>query len=201
MEKARDGNYAAVRDLGRLSLVVADIGLVPGVVAALSDCESFEAVRIKNRLDPGDPAVDSAGYRDVQVLVREPGGGWIVEIQVIPKEMYELKKSCGHSGYTKYRFVLEACKRAKVRQAAKAFKGGLGKSSAAAAEPIETRGACSRCGAPVLVTQEREQDPATGLYNHKDPKECTDTSRLKKRGSRNAVHPLSPADAQGETQA
>ena len=201
MEKARDGNYAAVRDLGRLSLVVADMALVPGVVDALSDCESFDAVRIKNRLDPGDPAVESAGYRDVQVLVREPSGGWIVEIQVIPKEMYELKRSCGHSGYTKYRFVLEACKRAKVRQAANAFKGGPGKSSTAVAEPVETRGTCSRCGAPVLVTQQREQDPATGLYNHKDTTECAGTPHLKKHSSRNAVHPLSPADAQGETQA
>ena len=68
---------------------------------------------------------------------------------------HELKKGCGHSGYTKYRFVLEACKRARVRQAANAFKGGPGKSSAAAADPAETRGACSRCGAAVLVSQER----------------------------------------------
>jgi len=86
-------------------------------------------------------------------------------------------------------------------QAVNAFKGGLGKSSAAVAEAAETRGACSRCGAPVLVSQEREQDPATGLYYHTDTRDCADTPRLKKHSSRNAVHPLSPTDAQGETQA
>ena len=40
----------------------------------------------------------------MQVLVREPKGRWIVE--VIPKEMYLLKNSCGHTGYTKYRCLL-----------------------------------------------------------------------------------------------
>ena len=83
--------------------------LVPGVVDALLACDDFAAIRIKNRLDPGL----EAGYRDVQMLVREPKGGFIVEVQVIPKEMYALKQA---DGYTKYRFVLEACKRAKARQ-------------------------------------------------------------------------------------
>ena len=133
MEKARDGNYAAVRDLGRLSLVVEDIALVPDVVAALANCQDFVVIRIKNRLDPDHAAVDTAGYRDVQILVREPRGAWIVEVQVIPKKMYELKKSCGHTGYTKYRFVLEACKRARVQHAMVAFKAGINKAPAAAA--------------------------------------------------------------------
>ena len=132
MEKARDGNYSVVRDLGRLSLIVEDISLVPDVIAALSDCHDFEVIRIKNRLNPDDKAIDSAGYRDVQVLVREPRGGWIVEIQVIPKEMYALKQSCGHTGYTKYRFILEACKRARVRQATSTSGAGLQKNALAA---------------------------------------------------------------------
>ena len=133
MEKAHDGNYAAVRDLGRLSLIVEDIALVPDVLAALCGCADFEVIRIKNRLDPGYRAVESAGYRDVQVLVRERKGGWIVEVQVIPKEMYELKKSCGHTGYTKYRFILEACKRARVQKAANAFMAGTSRAQKAAA--------------------------------------------------------------------
>ena len=29
--------------------------------------------------------------------------------------MYEVKNSCGHAGYAKYRFILEACKRAKLK--------------------------------------------------------------------------------------
>jgi hypothetical protein len=124
MEKAHDGNYARIRDLGRLSLIVESVSLVPGVVAALFACQDFTVIRIKNRLDPNHEAIDSAGYRDVQVLVREPRGGWIVEVQVIPKKMYELKRSSGHTGYTKYRFILEACKRARVQQAMVAFKKG-----------------------------------------------------------------------------
>ena len=29
--------------------------------------------------------------------------------------MYEVKNSCGHAGYAEYRFILEACKRAKLK--------------------------------------------------------------------------------------
>lgn len=114
MEKARDGdgNYAAIRDVGRLSLIIEDIVLMPDVVAALCGCQDFEVSRIKNRLDPDH----TNGYRDVQLLVREPKGKWLVEVQVIPKEMYELKNK---DGYTKYRFILEACKRAKRQQASR----------------------------------------------------------------------------------
>ena len=111
MEKASegDGNYAAIRDMGRLSLIVEDVVLVTGVVDALLACNDFAAIRIKNRLDPGI----KAGYRDVQMLVREPTGGFIVEVQIIPKEMYVLKQT---DGYSEYRFIFEACKRAKARQ-------------------------------------------------------------------------------------
>ena len=96
--------------MGRLSLIVNDVVLVPGIVEALFACKDFAVSRIKNRLDPGL----EAGYRDVQILVREPKGGFIVEVQVIPKQMYVLKQT---DGYTKYRFILEACKRAKARRA------------------------------------------------------------------------------------
>ena len=127
MEKARsytsessdgtDGSYNVVRDLGRLSLIISDISMVPDVVKALTDCQGFRMARTKNRLDPSYNADETAGYRDCQILVREPRGGWIVEIQVIPRPMFELKQGCGHAGYKKYRFILEACKRAKQRVA------------------------------------------------------------------------------------
>ena len=102
MEKATNGKYDSVRDLGRFSLLVGDIAMLPAVITELAACPEFVVVRVKNRLDPDHDAHDTAGYRDVQVLVREPTGRWIVEIQIIPGAMYELKKSCGHSGYTKY---------------------------------------------------------------------------------------------------
>ena len=55
MEKASqgDGNYATIRDLGQLSLVVADIELVPNVVDALVECNDFAVGRIKTRLERG----------------------------------------------------------------------------------------------------------------------------------------------------
>ena len=96
---------------------------------------------------------------------------------------------------------------------------------APAAAAIESRGLCSRCGEPVLVTQERDQDGVTGEYFHTNPKNCPGTSAgpqldlytleapqaaagasalvrsppkaaLKRHGSRNVVHPMG-----GETEA
>ena len=54
--------------------------------------------------------------------MREPKTGWIVEIQIIPAQMYAVKNSCGHAGYAKYRFILEACKRAHTLEASKQAK-------------------------------------------------------------------------------
>ena len=51
----------------------------------------------------------------LQVLARAGAVGWIVEVQVIPGDMYELKTNLGHAGYAKYRFILEACRRARAR--------------------------------------------------------------------------------------
>ena len=51
----------------------------------------------------------------LQVLARAGAVGWIVEVQVIPGDMYELKTTLGHAGYAKYRFILEACRRARAR--------------------------------------------------------------------------------------
>ena len=87
----------------------------PRVVQRLLECREFELVRAKNRLDPDHAAHESAGYRDCQLLARVAGTQWIVEIQVIPGEMYTLKSTLGHAGYAKYRFILEACRRAAAR--------------------------------------------------------------------------------------
>ena len=215
MEKAVNGRYDSVRDLGRFSLLVGDIAMLPDVIGELATCPDFVVVRVKNRLDPLHDASDTAGYRDVQILVREPKGRWIVEIQIIPGAMYELKRSCGHSGYTKYRFVLEACKRAKFKTAALTVVAarsfllapavGSAEGASLAVQDVDSatetvsplsRGPCSRCGELVLVTQEREQD-SNGAYFHTNAANCSaivallsaGTPRKKKHGSRNAVHP------------
>ena len=128
MEKARDSGYACIRDYARLSLIISDGTTVPGLVQRLADCRDFELVRAKNRLDFNYDAKESGGYRDYQALVRVGPGGWIVEVQVIPADMYALKSSLGHAGYAKYRFVLEACKRANAREHAPAATPAQGSS-------------------------------------------------------------------------
>ena len=114
MEKAAMMGYDTIRDYGRLSLIVSDVK-VPEVVRRLYFCPAFKLVRAKNRLDSELDAKETAGYRDYQLLARlTTGVGWVVEIQVIPLEMFKLKNSLGHAGYSKYRFILEVCRRAKA---------------------------------------------------------------------------------------
>ena len=50
-----------------------------------------------------------------QLLVRTKED-YIVEIQVIPSELYTLKNSHGHKDYTEYRVFLEIIKRLKRSQ-------------------------------------------------------------------------------------
>ena len=53
----------------------------------------------RNRFDSSYDAADSAGYRDYQIVARTKQG-WLVEIQVIPREIYKLKSTLGHNDYT-----------------------------------------------------------------------------------------------------
>ena len=117
LEKAQaDSKYDAIRDYGRMTLIVKDMEYMPNVVKRLSSCPYvFKLIRAKNRLDLDHDAYESAGYRDYQLLARVVKTGWVVEIQVIPAEMFRIKDEFGHKGYAKYRFILEACKRAKAK--------------------------------------------------------------------------------------
>ena len=56
-------------------------------------------------------SAESGGYRDFQIILKT-SGGWLVEVQVIPEEMLELKKTLGHKNYTHFRFLREANERA-----------------------------------------------------------------------------------------
>lgn len=94
------------------SFVVAKHADIPKLLAALGAAFEFEIVRCKNRLSRSYNSSDSAGYRDVQVLVKT-AAGWIIELQIIPVEMYDLKNRLGHQDYTKYRLILEAGKRSR----------------------------------------------------------------------------------------
>lgn len=73
--------------------------------------KEVDVVRAKNRFDPSYDAKASSGYRDYQIILKTKKGGWLVEVQVIPEEMLELKESLGHEDYTDYRVIVEATKR------------------------------------------------------------------------------------------
>jgi serine/threonine protein kinase len=107
----KGGDFAAIFDYARLAFVVTDPSLIPTLLKLLLKVEAFRFVRCKNRLDPAVSAYDSGGYRDCQCLVRIPSG-WVVELQIIPAEIYAVRKRCGHGAYKEQRFVLEARKRA-----------------------------------------------------------------------------------------
>ena len=66
------------------------IGMMPKILRQLNNESSYTMVRIKNRFLSDYEPIDSAGYRDCQLLAQLPDG-WIVEIQIIPREIYNLK--------------------------------------------------------------------------------------------------------------
>ena len=109
----KHGDFATIYDYARLAFVIPDPALVPKLVKLLLQVDEFKVVRSKNRLDPAVSAYDSGGYRDCQCLVRVPSG-WVVELQLIPGEIYDLRKQCGHAAYKEQRFVLEARKRSEA---------------------------------------------------------------------------------------
>lgn len=116
MEKKRqcDGRYDRIRDYGRGMVEVLDMNCFPALIAGFETAQEFVVVRIKHRLDPAyDAKVESAGYRDYQLVLRTPDG-WLVEVQIIPAEMLKLKSALGHADYTEYRFFLEVARRPEV---------------------------------------------------------------------------------------
>lgn len=100
------------------SFVVAEHQSIPAILSTLGKVAEFEVVRCKNRLARSYDSADSAGYRDVQLLVKT-AAGWIVELQIIPSEIYQLKNSLGHQDYMKYRLIVEAGKRSRSAAGAK----------------------------------------------------------------------------------
>lgn len=106
------GRFDLIRDYARNYIVIKkghfdDMAMVPTLLARQKE---VELVRAKNRFDPNYSTAVSAGYRDYQIILKT-GEGWLVEVQVIPEEMLDLKEKLGHDDYTEYRFIVEAAKR------------------------------------------------------------------------------------------
>jgi hypothetical protein len=110
----KEHNFAAVYDYARLAFIIPDAAVLPQLLAKLMQVPSFKFVRCKNRLDPAVSAYDSGGYRDCQCLVRT-ASGWVVELQLIPREVFNIRNRCGHSSYKEQRFVIEARKLSMAR--------------------------------------------------------------------------------------
>jgi len=83
-------------------------------------------VRVKNRFSRSWNARSSCGYRDYQALITIPGG-WIIEVQIIPRLMYSVKTDLGqekidgaddgltgHGAYKEYRHIQEARQRQQI---------------------------------------------------------------------------------------
>lgn len=107
-----DGRFDWIRDYARNYIVIkkghfTDMAMVPTLLARQKE---VEMVRAKNRFDPAYNPKQTAGYRDYQIILKTKEG-WLVEVQVIPEEMLELKESLSHEVYTEYRFIMEAAKR------------------------------------------------------------------------------------------
>jgi hypothetical protein len=103
------GDFAAIFDYSRIAIVVPDPAVVPNLLTKLLQVAEFEFVWCTNRLDPEVSAYDSGGYRDFQCLVRD-ASGWVVELQIVSADMFEISKQCSHIAYSEHRFVYEARK-------------------------------------------------------------------------------------------
>ena len=117
IEKVRTnkGRFDLIRDYARATFILKDVSKFPDLLRLLLVEKDFTVIRAKNRLNKTWDTQKSAGYRDYQVLVQTTDG-WIVELQLIPEGMYTLKSTLGHADYAKYRFIVEAGKRARERE-------------------------------------------------------------------------------------
>lgn len=117
------GRFDCIRDYARGMIEVIDIKSFPAVIVQIKSAKEFTVVRVKNRFEHDYNAADSAGYRDYQLVLRTTDG-WLVELQIIPRELLKLKLELGHSDYTEYRFLVEAGKRARRGTNVSKGKGG-----------------------------------------------------------------------------
>ena len=109
--RSYDQDVSLLVDVCRQCIVfetVRDLRACVDVIAADPDAA---VLRVKNRLDPAYDAAVSAGYRDVNVVLRLRTAltGWlgvdghVCEVQLVPRSVAEVKSAAGHSNYVKFR--------------------------------------------------------------------------------------------------
>lgn len=126
LEKAllRDNRFNEIRDYARGSFIVDNLENMARIVERIGIQPQYQIVRTKNRFAANYDAKESSGYRDYQMVVmidRE----YLVEIQIIPREMYRIKSKLseavsvttppsagelitGHGAYKQYRAIKES---------------------------------------------------------------------------------------------
>lgn len=120
----RDGRFDAIRDYARGCFIIDDLAKAATIVANLEADPTYILARAKNRLSAAFDGKASCGYRDYQIILMLPEDKWLVEIQIMPREMYRVKAELagqsisnggaeitGHGAYKEYRAIREARQR------------------------------------------------------------------------------------------
>lgn len=98
VEKAllNENRYDKIRDYARGSFIVDDDRMIvmASLVEHVTAEPAYRVIRTKNRFSRNYSAAESCGYRDYQLLVRL-SDGWILEIQIIPRGVYDIKAKLG----------------------------------------------------------------------------------------------------------
>jgi hypothetical protein len=125
LEKAllRENRFNEIRDYARGCFIVDDLGDIARILSRIETGTEYRIARTKNRFAIEYDAHESSGYRDFQLLA-EINGGYLVEIQIIPRQMYNIKSKLGqavervgnasisgHGAYKEYRSIREAKQR------------------------------------------------------------------------------------------
>lgn len=148
-EKAQThgGRFDLIFDYVRATFIIHNVDIYPKLLQMILLRDEFTVVRAKNRLSQSWDSLDSAGYRDYQLLVKTKDG-WVFEIQLIPQKMHYLKKSLGHADYVQYRFIIEFCKRARKNNAPKISKVPTKTLAATSLNSNSRRQTAFRCARP-----------------------------------------------------
>ena len=174
-EKARmhKNHFDLIRDFSRAMFIVYNLDLIAPLLQLLCTAAGFHVARGKNRFALEYDASDSAGYRDFQILVRTTAA-WLVELQIIPAQMYSLKETLGHSDYTLFRFAIEAGKRARAEAQLQITAGA----ATAAPAPrsvcayVSRRGDCKNTPEPGVAHCKHHRCPTPGCGNGKAGKDA-----------------------------
>ena len=103
------GGARALTDVVRGAVICGSYAEMHLALKAVYGSANFEVLRGKFSVDPEASAADAGGYRDVQLLVRQAGGGGgsghVFELQFVLSSMYEIKGVEGHKIYRAARAV------------------------------------------------------------------------------------------------